>query len=74
MQFGYTALTSAALRGRVDCVRLLLESGANYEATNVRRMACMSILSHGLEFDNYYMHAHDRIQCCSCCVPVLNCA
>ena len=39
-QSGYTALRYAAENGRADCVRLLLEAGADTEArTNVRACA-----------------------------------
>ncbi len=36
-QYNYTALDAAIYGGQIDCVRLLLESGANMEArTDVR--------------------------------------
>ena len=39
VQYGWTALLHSACRGRVDCARLLLDAGADKEATNnVRRL------------------------------------
>ena len=42
-QVGYTTLISAAERGRVDCVRLLLNAGANKNATDHVRF-CLHFL------------------------------
>ena len=38
-QWGHTALISAALRGRADCVRLLLDAGADKEAKTEARVS-----------------------------------
>ncbi len=50
-QYNYTALAAAIYGGQIDCVRLLLESGANMEArtdvrsqTSAKFSACVSIL------------------------------
>ena len=44
MQGGDTALMWAAQKGRVDCVRLLLDAGADKELVdNVRRMICYEV-------------------------------
>ncbi len=44
-QAGYTALIHAAKNGRLDCVRLLVERGANREArSGVRLMPCRCTL------------------------------
>ena len=43
-QFGRTALICAAAEGHIDCVRLLVESGADAKATdNVRDMLLYTV-------------------------------
>ena len=42
-QFGDTALSCAADFGKIDCVRLLLEAGANTEAKDSVRDLCSNI-------------------------------
>ena len=45
MQYGYTALMWAALKGKADCVRLLLEGEADENAKASRvRVALISIV------------------------------
>ena len=39
-QLGFTALIRAAECGHVDCVRLLIDAGADKEAKNEVRMGC----------------------------------
>jgi hypothetical protein len=42
VQGGYTALVWAAIKGHVDCLRLLLDAGANANAKdNVRIFGCV---------------------------------
>ncbi len=43
-QNGYTALIRAAANGHVDCVRVLLEGGANMEARDHVRCTLMLCL------------------------------
>ncbi len=40
LQFGYTALIWAAQKGHTDCVRLLIDTGANKEAKESVRVGC----------------------------------
>ena len=41
-QYGWTALINAAAYGRAECVRLLIDAGADKEAkTNVRRWSLL---------------------------------
>jgi hypothetical protein len=64
LQYGWTALTWAAEFGRADCVRLLLNAGADPNATNthVRRVGSLRprfglrLLSDGICGEVYRLH------------------
>ncbi len=43
-QYGYTALIRAAKHGRAECVRLLLEAGADKDAMTNVRLICHAVL------------------------------
>jgi hypothetical protein len=49
-QIGQTSLMCAVFKGHVDCVRLLIESGADVDATdNVRLLLCFVARVYGLD-------------------------
>ncbi len=60
-QDGYTALISAAAYGHADCVRLLIDAGANKEAKNgVRASRCFAGYLLGLVYlIAIYFHLYD---------------
>ena len=55
-QDGDTVLTLAASKGHTDCVRLLLEGGADKEAKNSVRVIATSIFVACLSISVDYLH------------------
>ena len=49
VQLGWTALIAAAVMGHLDCVRLLIDAGADKEARNKVRVRVGS-------FHRFYLH------------------
>ena len=72
VQFGWTVLMRAAANGQVDCARMLLDAGANKDATsNVRRRSLRLLLFECFSFFHAVIVFADSCHWYFCCFGFL---